>query len=101
MYLKDYAILDSCLPEYEKISEAPSVEPPFTDDEARTLWLLEEKNKLYKAVDGAGNIVLISNPLVWKIEIREGREWAVRPKPKIVMRAKDVKQNKPNKKDIF
>jgi len=102
MNLKESAYLDTVLPEHQKISEAPDHEPHMESEEARTLWLLEEKNKLYKAIDGAGNVILMQNPLCWKIEIRDGLQYAIRPKPRIVMKA-DFSSSKKNKNrgDIF
>lgn len=68
------AILDQLLPEYQKISQAPSScwqipkQPGkdfITNEDDLLAWKAEESRKLYKAVDNDGNVYLIQNPYTW------------------------------------
>ena len=99
------AIIDHVLPEYKKISEAPGSvfdlaefhaatenalahdvskrEMSATIDDIEARARRREQGKKYKAVDGDGNIYLVTNPWVWKRN--EETRTAFRPEPEFVM----------------
>lgn len=79
--------LDQVLPEYKKISEAPTSVSGWS-----TRAIALEKERRYKAIDRFGNIYLIQNPAVW--DFREDPESnggkVFRQEKKLVLTAADV-----------
>lgn len=72
------AVLDSTLPDYPKLSEAPRQPPPgIIYDDRPSLpsslrmtaedwaWVETERAKRYKDIDRSGSVFLVMNPLVW------------------------------------
>lgn len=97
------AIIDQVLPEYKKVTEAPSrVEDlpgyfsDFTPEELdsfRLVAMAEERKRRYKSVDLEGNIYLVGNPWARVIETRkDGTVWVVYPKPVQVMTYAEAKR---------
>jgi len=108
-------VLDSVLPEYQRISQAPKsiFDLPefgaYVEKARREKWpasqrakeidrlddllMQRETGKLYKSIDAVGNIFLIVNPITWKTrQDSVGRWWRSRPEPKLAMAAADVQR---------
>lgn len=64
--------LDNILPEYKRISEAPTVSDlaRYADKYKKDLeWVIsKEREQLYKSCNAQGDIYLIQNPAVWMFE---------------------------------
>lgn len=104
----EISILDQILPEYKKISEAPSAFPSGIDYDWRNgkpltyedkAFIEAEQKKRYKAQDASGSVYLIMNPLVWPRKLRaDGTFYLYRPKPQRMFtkrQAQDEAQNAP------
>jgi hypothetical protein len=91
-------LLDSVLPEFKKISEAPTRAEIEAEAESLGIpyeeMLKLEAQKKYKAADSSGNIYLIQNSAAWEQRVRQGEPlpWYVRPKPEFKFSAADVKR---------
>ncbi len=82
--LDSKAILDAVLPEYKRISEAPS----FSDCEH---YLANERERRYKSTDSRGNIYLVYNPAAWREEVTlAGQVVKIRPPAELVMTAEEA-----------
>lgn len=101
-------ILDSVLPEFKKLSEAPTSLPEgvyYNDHpdlpegsrmtDADWAWVLEERKKRYKTIDALGNVYLSMNPLVYPrkyVRASENGRWVMtvaRPPRELVIKAGD------------
>lgn len=98
-----WAVLDQVLPEYQKLTEAPtSVEelPGYSSDFSAEAFdafkakaMAEERLRRYKGMDAHGNILFVDNPWARQIETREdGTCWVVRPRPHFVMSYEEAKR---------
>lgn len=102
-------MLDGILPEYERISKAPSSitevpgfweiakQFPDRDEAARerdrfdNRFFASEKNKLYKALNYVtGEVFLMKNPLCRDVVIRNGVSYVQHPKPRKVGHINDL-----------
>gem|GEM_PF-4766579 len=97
------AVLDQVLPEHKKITEAPASivkMPGYSRDSTseelnrfEATVIAEECQRRYKAVDANGNVYLVMNPCVRRIETRkDGTCWVVHPKPQLVMTYAEAKR---------
>jgi hypothetical protein len=78
-------VLDKILPEYKKISEAPT----FLDDSQ----IEYERTIRYKSIDSDGDIYLIANPAAWiRRKDLEKRSIVYRPAPQLIFNAKDAQK---------
>lgn len=109
--------LNSILPEYKKISEAPGLRQLEEESERLKLPLFKlleaEAKKLYKAADVHGGVWLVVNPAAWKAyeETRGSLRYVgvKRPLPKQALTAKQAKdaggsyepREKGPRKDLF
>lgn len=90
-------IIEQVLPEYTKISKAPTRPPEGVNYET---WAAEERKVRYKAVDENGNVYLIQNPAVWdEYSDDKGRRFKVRPQP--ILRYTYAKAQSEVKSEIY
>lgn len=74
-----HEVLNSILPEYLPISQAPTSSDTMP---------LNESTKLYKSIDNFGNVFLIQNPAIWIL----GPNGYIRPKPKKLFTWSEARQ---------
>ena len=88
-------ILDRILPEYKRISAAPT---HLEQHEIR-----DERLKLYKSTDAGGNVFLIQNPSAWANYVNSyGVNVKVRPQPIFKLSYEDAqKAGEHDKEDLF
>ena len=84
------SLLSSILPEYKRISEAPTLSMIEELEDKRGLkpdtLVKLEREKRYKSMDWEGNVHLIQNPAVWEFsEDERGSRTYYRPQPQKVM----------------
>lgn len=107
-------MLDGVLPQYERISKAPSsitdisgfweIAKQFPDkdqaakerDKFEDRFLAQERKKLYKAMNyNTGEVFLIQNPICREIIYRAGVGYVQRIEPKKMGHIDDLKNNAP------
>ncbi len=107
-----HEILKSIYPKHKTVFEMPRESPHYNrlhelhgDDKtalAKALaieesrWLSAEKHERYTTFDNAGNIILIANPIAWESYLGANKMIVrIRPIPEIIMKAQDVKKERP------
>lgn len=97
--MSNAGILDSILPEYKKLSEAPGLRDLEAEADRKKIPLAEilkaERARRYKAIDSYGTVFLVANPTAWEsfTEVMGSYTYkgVKRPTPEIALSAKQAK----------